>query len=264
MQHAQAQERHEVLFTMSAQSMQRTTALLKRCGHQNLNLLLARGLALVEFVLDQLEQGRSVGSVILGEDGFLPLRERPELVTPREGARPKAVPAPTRGGTTHTDNPKLMPRAKVPVEATVQEQAPRVRKLFRHAAFNVNDLTGPVRSVEFHTKRCASEGLEAPIDYTGQALPGELGPHHLEELERVMGEESMATHFQLCPSTYALTFFAFFPKGGWHRMQSASREWLHDLAVDTGEVSVFSVDLAAAYLRWQGSGSQGRRQVIEA
>lgn len=252
MQHVQTQERHEVLFTMSAQSMQRTLALLKRCGHQNLNLLLARGLALVEFVLDQVDQGRSVGSVILGEDGFLPLRERPELVTPRGGAKPRAVPAPTSGGTTHTDNPKLMPRAKVAVEAPATEQAPRARKLFRHAAFNVNDRTGPVRSLEYHIKRSAAEGFEPPIDYTGHALPGELGPHHLEELERVMGEESMATHFQLCPSTNTPTFFAFYPKGGWHRMQGTPREWVRDLAVDVGELSIFSVDLAVAYLRWQG------------
>lgn len=253
---AQAPQRHEIVFTMASDSMERVEGLLKRCGHKNLNLLLARGLALVEFVLDQAELGREVGSVILGEDGFLPLRERPELVKP---SRPRVVAATDAGeppleapaaalGVVH---PKLIARPRVPIEAPVEEGLPRARRLFKHAAYAVNDDAGPVRSLAFHLERSESMGLEAPIAYNGHALPGGLRPYHLDEIQRMMGEEAMATHFLLCEATEELSYFGYFPNTGWHRLSSDTRQWTFDTAIEAGERSLFPMDLAAFYLRHQ-------------
>jgi hypothetical protein len=253
---SQALQRQEIVFSMAPESMVRVQGLLKRCGHQNLNLLLARGLALVEFVMDQIEMGRAVGSVILGEEGFLPLRERPELLKPgRSTPRPaSSTDDQLQGGSgaqVTTINPKLAPRPRVPVEAASEERMPRARRLFKHAAFAVNDDAGPVRSLAFHLERCESMGLEPPIAYNGHALPGGLRSYHLEEIQRMMDEESMATHFLLCEATEVLSFFGYFPNTGWHRMNTETRQWTLDTAIQSGERSLFPMDLAAVYLRRQ-------------
>jgi hypothetical protein len=252
----QALQRHEIVFSMAPESMGRVQDLLKRCGHQNLNLLLARGLALVEFVMDQIEQGRAVGSVIIGEDGFLPLRERPELLKPSNSRPRPAAPAgeqlPGASGAQVTAiNPKLVPRPRVPIESIPEERLPRARRLFKHAAFAVNDEAGPVRSLAFHLERSESMGLERPIAYNGHALPGELRPYHLEEIQRTMDEESMATHFLLCEAADVLSFFGYFPNTGWHRLNAETSQWALDPAVQAGERSLFPMDLAAFYLRRQ-------------
>lgn len=264
----QALQRHEIVFSMTPDSMGRVQALLKRCGHQNMNLLLARGLALVEFVLDQIDMGRAVGSVIMGEPEFLPLRERPELLTPVK-SRPGAVtqassqPATAPGEPVSTINPKLVPRPRVPVAEVPEERLPRARRLFKHAAFAVNDDAGPVRSLAFHQERCDSLGLEPPISFNGNALPGELRLHHLDQLQSVMDAESMATHFLLCPATDDLAFYGFFPHSGWHRLNVETHAWALDSTVQSGEVSVFPMDIAAFYLRRYGD-KLPDRQLLEA
>lgn len=263
----QALQRHEIVFTMNQASMGRVQALLKRCGHESLNLLLARGLALVEFVLDQADLGRAVGSVIIGEAEFMPLRERPELLAPMKspvsavGAGEQASSAP--GRPVDAPNPKLMPRPRVSPAAVPEERLPRARRLFKHAAFAVNDEAGPVRSLAFHQERCDSMGLEAPISFNGHALPGELRLHHLDELQRWMDEEAMATHFLLCPATDDLSFYGYFPATGWHRLNTESRAWALDAAVQAGELSLYPVDLAAFYLRRHGD-TLPDRQLLEA
>ncbi|HAL2109911.1 TPA: hypothetical protein H5X26_004990 [Escherichia coli] len=265
---SQALQRHEIVFSMAHDSMSRVQELLKRCGHGNLNLLLARGLALVEFVLDQAELGRVVGSVILGEEEFLPLRERPELLKPMRAGKPPAEPEDNVAqsmpeAAVATINPKLMPRAKVPVEDFPEAPLPRARRLFKHAAFAVNDDAGPVRSLAFHQERCDSMGIEPPLSYNGHALPGELRLHHLDDLQRVMDTESMATHFYLCPATDDLSFYGYFPNTGWHRMNPETGEWAPESIVQAGELSLFPMDLAALYLRRHGH-DLPERQLLEA
>lgn len=252
----QALQRHEILFTMTPSSFERVETLLKRCGHQNLNLLLARGLALVEFVLDQVDLGRMVGSVNDGEAEFVPLSERPELLTP-SGPRQAPVPVIAQPVQSSPDaaagalHPKLVARPRVPVEEPSEERLPRARRLFKHAAFAVNDDAGPVRSLAFHLERSESMGLERPIDYNGHALPGALRAHHLDEIQQMMDAESMATHFLLCEATEELSYFGFFPNTGWHRLSAESGQWVLDTAILAGERSLYPMDLAAFYLRRQ-------------
>ncbi|NWA11980.1 hypothetical protein [Pseudomonas gingeri] len=248
---SQAVQRQEITFSMSPDGMARTQQLLSRCGHSNLNLLLARGLALVEFVLDQQELGRAVGSVILGEDEFLPLREREELVTPGK-ARPKPTAVPCAAPSASAEapiNPKLVPRARVPVESPPLTNEPRARRLFKHAAFAVNDDAGPVRSLAYHQERSDSMGIDAPISANGHALPGGLAVHHLAELQAAMDEHAMATHFLLCPATDEISYYGFFPNSGWHRLSGQTKTWALDPAAQRGELSVFPLDIAAFYLR---------------
>lgn len=248
-----ANQTHEVVFSMSTESHDRVLALLARCGHSKLNLLLARGLALVEYVLDQGVLGRSVGSVSATGNKFVPLCERPELSTPPNGSRGASESPCERsvdaGACVSPINPKLMPRPRVPVETVVVECEPRARRLFRHAAFAVNDDAGPVRSLAYHRERSETMETEPPIDFNGHALPGGLCLSHLEALRRVMDSESMATHFQLCPASDLLLFYGFFPNNGWFRLNCETREWVPDGAVRTGEVSVFPMDTAEFYLR---------------
>lgn len=251
---SQALQRQEITFSMSSEGMARTQQLLSRCGHTNLNLLLARGLALVEFVLDQQDMGRAVGSVIPDEQGFLPLRERPELVMPGN-SRPRPSVVPSSVAVAPSDdavgaiNPKLMPRQRVPVESAPVTCEPRARRLFKHAAFAVNDDAGPVRSLAFHQERSDSMGIDPPISANGHALPGGLSTHHLEELQAVMDEHAIATHFLLCPATDEITYYGFFPNSGWHRLSAQSNTWALDPAAQAGELSVFPLDMAAFYLR---------------
>ncbi|WP_426237371.1 hypothetical protein [Pseudomonas sp. TWP3-2] len=254
----QALQRHEIVFTMAPDSKVRVEGLLKRCGHQNLNLLLARGLALVEFVLDQIDMGRVVGSVIMGESEFLPLSERPELLKPSR-PRPASVrpadnpPSAAADVAVSADHPKLIARQRVLVETIREEREPRARRLFKHAAFAVNDDAGPVRSLAFHLERRESMGLPPPISYNGHALPGELREHHLEEIQQMMAAESMATHFMMCEATEELSYFGYFPNTGWHRLNAGTREWTLDGAILAGERSLYPMDLAALYLRRQAS-----------
>lgn len=252
----QALQRHDIMFSMTQSSLARVESLLKRCGHQNLNLLLARGLALVEFVLDQADLGRVVGSVIVGEEEFLPLRERAELLKPSK-PRPASAPTAEEPAQSSPDaaagafHPKLVARPRVPVEEHTEERLPRARRLFKHAAFAVNDDAGPVRSLAFHLERNETMGLEPPIDYNGHALPGALRAHHLDEIQRMMDAESIATHFLLCEATEELSYFGYFPNTGWQRLSAESRQWTLDTAILAGERSLFPMDLAALYLRRQ-------------
>lgn len=250
-----ASQRKEIMFSMSEQSYERVQLLLMRCGHENLNLLLARGLALVEYVEDEKAQGRAVGSTDARGEGFVRLSERAELLNPVKPQRPHSESGEEGAGTvsgapmTQTDNPKLLARPRVAPTPIEEAREPRARRLFRHAAFAVNDDAGPVRSLAFHEERCAALGINPPIAYNGHALPGELEPHHLPTLQQVMADESMATHFMLCPATDELTFYGFYPRTGWHRLNLTTGVWAPDESVQTGAVSIFQLDMAANYLR---------------
>ncbi|MFJ3487088.1 hypothetical protein ACIPL1_27270 [Pseudomonas sp. NPDC090202] len=241
---------HEIVFSVNPDSFSRVQALLKRCGHQKLNLLLARGLALVEYVLDEQAKGRSVGSVSASGNRFVPLCERAELLG--TGSAPVATNAPSgsaAGGHLASISPNLMPRHRVRVSKVPEAREPRARRLWGHAAFAVNDEAGPVRSLAFHCERNETLGLEQPIEFNGHALPGELHMSHLPELRKVMDAVSMATHFLLCPATDTLSFYGYFPKTGWFRMSRETEEWIPDEAVNAGEVSLFPMDVAELYLR---------------
>lgn len=85
--------RHEILFSMSEASMAKTRALMEKCGHSNLNLLLARGLALAEWVESQNERGRAVGSMDGDGNDFWELHERPDLLKPSSPTPLIAAPA---------------------------------------------------------------------------------------------------------------------------------------------------------------------------
>lgn len=249
---SQPVQRHDVIFSMSESSRARVDGLLARCGHTNLNLLLARGLALVEWVQDQIDQGRTVGSVIYGEQELAELRERAELLKPGTATRIKPETPTDAHRPVPASNPKLVARIRLAPEQQTPDSRPRARRLFKHAAFAVNDETGPVRSLAFHQEQCDALGLAPPASFNGHAMPSELGLFHLEELQQVLDTQSMATHFLLGPGQDQLLFYGYFPNTGWHHLDLEQGQWVLDRQVQAGTVSLYSMDMAALYLRRMG------------
>lgn len=246
---SQPVQRHDIIFSMSESSRTRVDGLLARCGHTNLNLLLARGLALVEWVQDQIDLGRTVGSVIYGEQELAELRERAELLKPCNAIRIKPETPAEAHSPVKATNPKLVARCRIAPEHKTTETRPRARRLFKHAAFAVNDETGPVRSLAFHQHQSDAMGLEPPVSFNGQAMPSDLGPFHLNELQHVIDTQSMATHFRMRPGEEQLVFYGYFPKTGWHYLDLQLGQWVLDDQVQAGNVSLYSMDIAALYLR---------------
>lgn len=271
--------KHEVVFTLSEQGKARAAALLARCGHNNMPLLIARGLALVEWVEDQADLGRSVAGVMYGEgeDGeplIAELQERPELlkphprqqsvsvkesepVTPTSAPAGQVEPAPAAvvvaPAPVSTVSPelaaKLVPRPKTP---QAPASAPRRRGSNRRAAqlnAHLPDDTGPVKTFTWVRWKCGQEKRSPPILIgDDRALPGELRLEHLAELDRMSVDARHATHFLVTKDGF-LFFYGFVPGKGWHYLEDGSMQLRYDDQCNGGLFAIFPVVMAVEYLR---------------
>lgn len=277
--------KHEVVFTLSEQGKARATALLARCGHNNMSLLIARGLALVEWVEDQADLGRSVAGVMYGEgeDGeplIAELQERSELlkplprlqsvpvkesepVTPTSAPAAQVEPAPAPAAVVTAQAPapapastvspelsaKLVPRPKT---APAPAPAPRRRGQNRRAAqlnAHLPDDNGPVKTFTWVRWKCGQEKRSPPILIgDDRALPGELRLEHLAELERMSVDARHATHFLVTKDGF-LFFYGFVPGKGWHFLEDGSMQLRYDDQCNGGLFAIFPVVMAVEYLR---------------
>lgn len=277
-------KRREMVFVASDESWRRIDSLMEQQGHQVYGLAIARGFALVQWVLEQQAAGRIVGSQETGEEDFAPLIERPDLLAPRQ--RLQAVPVwesasstPERAPVSLPDpvqapavaevvtpapapNPapastlpaelaaKLVPRAKKP---QAPKSPPRRREKNRAAevlrAHLVDDVNGPVKSHTWVRWRCEMDKRVAPILVgADRALPGELNLEHLPELERMLVEGRHATHFRITDDGL-VTFYGFQPGKGWCYLEDFSMRLMPDSHCDGGLFAVFPVVMAVEYLR---------------
>lgn len=278
--------RHEVGFSFTDASKARADQLLDKCGHNDLRLLMARGLALVEWVEDQLAQGRIVASVrqVSGEEGgsaTVKLVERPELLAPKSRAlhvvsnspaAPIPLPAdePEPVDTLHdsapveldleakrkalaaviAENPKLKARPKV---AAKPEESRRNRSTVNRRAelalaHKVNDVSGPIKSFVWVRAHCEVRGKKAPIMYRDKALPGTLANAHMEHLEAAINVDSRVSHFQI--NDYGdLSFYGYISGRGWCSLEIGTLAYYPDPNLAAGIGFVFPVALALDYLR---------------
>lgn len=269
--------RHDIMFSMSAASHERVILLLSQCGHKNLNLLLARGLALVQWVEDQQDLGRTIGAVIYGDEGVdvAELEERPELLKPQPRpqslTQPKVVapvpvqesapvveptpapkPEPVATPAPVIDPAKLVARPKMPPPVTQPKyRAPSGREQVLRA--HIPNDNGPVKSHSWVCWKFKQEKRLPPILIgDDRALPGELSLEHLPELERMLVDARHATHFQLTKENY-LAYYAFQhgtgKRGGWCYVEEGSMQLRKDDQCDGGLFAIFPVVMAVEYLR---------------
>lgn len=270
--------RHDIMFSMSDASQERVNLLLSQCGHKNLNLLLARGLALVQWVEDQQDLGRTIGSVVYSDDGadVCELEERPELLKPQP--RPQSLPIPVKAAapvqesapavdpipvpkpkpvataTSTIDPAKLVPRPKTPPaikQPAYRAPSGREQQLRAHIP---NDL-GPVKTYTWVRWKCEMEGRLPPILIgEDRALPGELTLDHLPDLERMQMAARHITHFRLTEDGL-VSFYGFQPgngkRGGWCYVEECSLRLYKDETCDGGLFAIFPVVMAVEYLRRQ-------------
>lgn len=268
--------RHDIMFSMSDASKARVDGLLRQCGHTNLNLLLARGLALVQWVEDHQSEGRCIAALTCGDDipdDVIELEERPELLKPQ---RPQSITAPAKPvepvqepspapvvETTPAPEPaaravpainpdKLKARPKTPPPVKQPKyRAPSGREQALRA--HIPNDNGPVKSRRWVEWKCESEGRVPPI-YIGddRVLPGELTLDHLPELERIQSDARHATHF-LVTKEGALFFYGFTPgngkRGGWCYLEDDSMRLLPEGNCNAGLFAIFPVVMAVEYLR---------------
>lgn len=274
--------RHDIMFSMSDASLDRVTLLLSQCGHNSLNLLLARGLALVQWVEDQQDKGRTIGAVLYGDEGVevSELEERPELLKPQP--RPQSLPTPVKSVAPvqvqesaqvveSTPAPKPEPVAtpapvidpaklvarpkKPPLMKQPKYRAPSGREQVLRA--HIPNDNGPVKSYTWVAWKCKMDKRLPPILIgEDRALPGELTLDHLPELERMLVEARHVTHFKLTEDSY-LFYYAFQQgngkRGGWYHVQEGSMQMLKDDHCDSGLFAIFPVVMAVEYLRRQAN-----------
>lgn len=278
--------KHEVVFTLSDSGKARADALLARCGHRNMALMIARGLALVEWVEDQLDQGRAVAGITYGagDDGealFAELQERPELLMPPQRAitapaapiAPKAAvsapvqiptppavidaPAPRKArqatpapiAQDATTNPKLMPRERRPPPP---KPAPRPRNPNRRAeklTAHIPDDNGPIKTFRWVRWKAESTGRLPPIPIGDErVLPGELNLGHLAELQRFTVEARHVTHFRITDDG-DLSFYGYAPNKGWCYAEQCSMQLHKDAQCAGGLFAIFPIVMAVEYLQ---------------
>lgn len=268
--------RYDLMFSMSEASHGRVTHLLQRCNHNNVNLLLARGLALVQWVEDQQDLGRTIGAVLYdGEDvDVTELAERPELLKPQPRpqsiplkpvepaveAKPEPVPAPEPVASADKPvNPKLVPREKKPTPPTPPRyRAPSGREQQLRA--HIPNDHGPVKTYTWVRWKCEMDKRMPPILIgDDRALPGELTQDHLPELERMLVDAKHATHFLLTPDGF-LSYYAYQPgngkRGGWRYVEEGSMQLRKDDHCEAGLFAIFPVVMAVEYLRRQAASAR--------
>ncbi|MDH1403701.1 hypothetical protein [Pseudomonas sp. GD03730] len=268
--------RHDFNFTMGEESKRKLDALMARCGQDNLNLLVARGLALVAWVEDQSDSGRQVGSIHYGADepDFRPLEERPELTrrrprpqlvtVPASAAQPVEAPVPEpvpEPAPTSAVNPEPTPKparaAPAPV-ATTPERTPNEfngplakPKPFRVPAKKADKLPegycgSPVRNLTELQIDARTRNVAAPIEYKGQPLPVGLNQSHAAALAENLALG--ATHFRL-ESDLALFAFKLVARKGWCTFETGRYRWVTDHWVTGGQAAIYSIKLAQDYLQ---------------
>lgn len=277
--------RYDLMFSMSEASHGRVNQLLQQCGHNNVNLLLARGLALVQWVEEQQDLGRTIGAVLYDGESVdvAELSEREELLRPQprpqalpvraiettekplpvRNTAPAPAPAPEPVPLASTDasvNPKLVAREKKPgpPAAPPRYRAPsgREQQLRAHIP---NDV-GPVKTYTWVRWRAELDGRKPPILIgDDRVLPGELTVDHLSELERMLVDAKHATHFQVGVDGF-LSYYAFLPgngtRGGWRYVEEGSMQLRKDPHLEGGLFAIFPVIMAVEYLRRQASPSR--------
>lgn len=267
--------RHDIMFSMSEASKDRVDLLLSQCGHKNLNLLLARGLALVQWVEDQQDRGRTIGAVLYGDEGadVLELEERPELLKPQPRpqsltapkaeapapvveAQPAPKPEPVAAPAPAIDPAKLVARPKTPPPVTQPKyRAPSGREQQLRA--HIPNDNGPVKTYTWVRWKFDQEKRKPPILIgDDRALPGELTLDHLSELERMQKDARHATHFLVTKDGF-LAFYGFQGgngrRGGWCYVEEGSMQLRKDDHCDGGLFAIFPVVMAVEYLRRQSS-----------
>ncbi len=271
--------RHDIMFSMSDASQERVNLLLSQCGHKSLNLLLARGLALVQWVEDQQGQGRCIAALTCGDDipdDVIELEERPELLRPQlrpqplhspvkaqepvpvqESApvvepTPAPKPEPVASTAPRIDPAKLVPRPKNPPPMKQPKyRAPSGREQVLRA--HIPNDNGPIKSHTWVRWKCEMEKRLPPILIgDDRALPGELTLDHLPELERMLTDARHATHFLVSKEGF-LYFYGFQAgngkRGGWCYVEEGSMQLRKDDHCDGGLFAIFPVVMAVEYLR---------------
>lgn len=274
-------KRREMVFAPAAESWERIDSLMEQQGHQVYGLTIARGFALVQWVLEQQAAGRIVGSLETGEEDFEPLVERPDLLAPRPRLQSVPVPesapsmperapvapsepvqvattavvaTPTQAAPASTLpaelSAKLVARPRTPPAA---RPAPKRRGQNRAAevlrAHLVDDVHGPIKSHTWVRWNCNHENRPAPILIgDDRALPGELSLEHLPELDCMLVEGRHATHFKIT-TTGELAYYGFTPGKGWCYLEEGSMRLLPDSFCDGGLFAIFPVVMAVEYLR---------------
>jgi len=270
--------RHDFNFSMGEESKRKLDALMARCGQDNLNLMVARGLALVAWVEDQSDLGRVVASIRHGEDepDFRPLEERPELIRPRQrpqlvtvappavqpAAEPvlEAVPEPEPVTEPVADPaPKL---ASTPSAAPAPKAAERTPNEFngpltKPKAFRMPDrdcksdypagfAKSPVRNLREMQIDAKSRNVAPPIEYQGQPLPVGINQSHAEALVESM--RIGATHFQLMSDLF-LVAYKYVARKGWCTFEAHRHRWTTDGYINDGLAPIYSLKLAQDYLQ---------------
>lgn len=280
------QTRHDFNFSMGDESKRKLDALMDRCNQNDLNLVVARALSLLAWVVDQADEERVVGSIRYGADAldFSELQERPELL--RQRSRPqlvtsvapidaagspaglghqiaepaKAASEPKPHQSKHstlapaaisyeTTNPKLMARQKVAPQADAKTPSrPRGQRLMKHAAYEPG-VDGPVKSLAFLQHLCEVRHLPAPISFGNRALPGNLSASHQSPLVEMLDLNIGVTHFALSAQDDFMLFYSYAPRKGWSVLDPISRRWTKDEQANGGLTWIYPVSLAVEYLR---------------
>lgn len=280
---AERPNRHDFNFSMGAESKRKLDDLMSRCGHTQLNLTVARALALLAWVEDQSDLGRVVGSIRYGDElDFVELEERAELLRPRP--RPHLVPAaapiaevvapiepapapePTPqpepapepapvepAPLTATTNPKLMARPRV-APAPSAPLRERSRRLMKHLAYEQDD-NGPIKTLKYLQANCKARGLPQPVAYGVHCMPGNLYKHHEQRLIEIMDNHPTATHFRVAALTEDLSFCSYSPEKGWCEYDESSGRWIKDMNLYHGASWIYPVIHAVEYLRRFGKES---------
>lgn len=271
--------RHDFNFTMGEESKRKLDALMARCGQDSLNLLVARGLALVAWAEDQSDLGRQVGSIHFGADepDFRPLEERPELTRrrprpqlvtvpapvaqPVEAPAPEPVPEPVptpaadpepEPSPVKEQPAKPAPVASMPERTPCEFNGPLTKpQPFRMPAKKTDKLPkgyggSPVRNLTDLQIDARNRNVAEPIDYQGQPLPVGLNQSHAAALAENMALG--ATHFRL-ERDLSLFAFRFLPRKGWCTFETGRCRWVTDHWVTGGQAAIYSIKLAQDYLQ---------------
>jgi hypothetical protein len=280
---AEKPNRHDFNFSMGDESKRKLDDLMARCGHTQLNLTVARALALLAWVEDQSDLGRVVGSIRYGDElDFAELEERTELLRPRP--RPQLVttlppvpkpapiitPAPApEPVTTQASvvpaaipadpepapvNPKLVARPKVAPAPKAAPARARSHRVVNPSAMKPDD-NGPIKTHAFLVSMSKVRNLLPPIEYCGHSVPGNLYVDQLQRLIEVRDRLPTATHFRINTLDHKVFFCGYTPGKGWCALSDATDQWERDPQLTAGVTWIYPVGPAIEYLKRHGKES---------
>ncbi|MCK2122167.1 hypothetical protein [Pseudomonas sp. PNPG3] len=278
--------RRELVFTASPQSWERIDQVMALQGHDKYSLTVARGFALVQWVLEQQAAGRTIGAMAVGGD-FLPLEERPELLAPRprmqvvQDSPPVAAPttaepdqatalAPAEATAEPAPDSPLGALKRLESSAARKEQGqaddtapkgPTNAQLKKPRKFVVparrekvdNRPTGtgqsPIRTLEAERAECLARNEKFPIEHQGKPLPANLDHSCLQYLLDGL-QVADASHFRVIGPSH-VGIYGHFPKKDWCVYDPISRKWRPDVQAREGFAKLYSIELAIDYLQRQ-------------